>query len=211
MIVVLLSFLITLLRWFSRIVAVFSIILCVYAIFEKSSYPYFKEVSIQLRNFAPNVFIFFVVAMVSLIITSPMIHDLIGLHNIYLKEYGTYCFYVEIDGDVLPAGITVEKETGDDEGEKTVIHYYLRCVDDNGRIITFKERENSVFIGKLTTVYDDEGYMYDCKLLNEHAYSKNIKETSDADVVSVVLFLIQFVPISLVLIALKKYPHQQND
>ena len=128
--------------------------------------------------------IFFVVSLFSTLISSTGIHDLIGYHNIELEPSGTYCYYVEAsDGEhlyTLPAQVFVE-EYEKEEGERTYkcrLYYIKKVYFSNGGYLDFSKSWD-VKLNKRAILYDQNDKEWECTLLNEHAYTPQVKESKD--------------------------------
>ena len=151
-----------------------------------------------------------IISLVAIIITDAAIHQLVGIHNLHLKPEGTYCFYVEAKRNggktyTLPAQIIIERETEDvsDEKTKTYTYYYIEKVYfSNGGWLDTSGNE-PVEIGESSYHYDyDTEDEWELVLLNEHAYSPYVAETSNADWIDITFMLIKVLPISFLLYAL---------
>ena len=155
--------------------------------------------------------IILIVALVSVLLTSTVIHQLVGINNLELKPSGTYCFYVEATNAsdktyTLPAQIRVEKETEEvREGkERTYTYYYIEKVFfSDGEYLDAKNLDE-VQIGKASTFYDDSDHRWQLVLLNEHAYSPQVKETNNADWLSTTFLLVELFSLFVLLYALIK-------
>lgn len=116
-----------------------------------------------------------VVALAGILVTDPTMHELAGIHNLELKPDGTYCFFVEATNRqgktyVLPAEVEVAK---DGDGNRT--YYINKVVFSNGGYLRTSGEE--VDIGGMCSFFDD-GDRWSLVLLNKHAYSPYITETS---------------------------------
>lgn len=173
------------------------------------------EIGCELYNLAGKWSqIILIVSAVAMLITNTAVHQLIGINNLKLKPEGTYCFYVEAtrnDGKTytLPAQVRVEKETDEvKEGKRrTYTHYYIeRVFFSNGGYLN-TEYTDYVDINDSTYHYDGESD-WNLVLLNEHAYSPNVKETNNATWLDITFLSIETISISIILYALFKGKEQ---
>ena len=148
-----------------------------------------------------------IISLLATIITSTTVHQLIGIHNLEIKPEGTYCFYVEATRSggktyTLPAQIRVEKETEEvAEGKsRTYTYYYVEKVFfSNGGWLDF-EHEDSVDINDTTLMCNDEDE-WRIRLLNEHAYSPYVTETSNAESDDIAWMFVETIPVLFLLCA----------
>ena len=146
-------------------------------------------------------------SMLAYLITNSTVHQLVGVHNLELKPNGTYCFYVEATRSggktyTLPAQIRVEKETEEvAEGKsRTYTYYYVEKVFfSNGGWLDF-EHEDSVDINDTTLMCNDEDE-WRIRLLNEHAYSPYVTETSNAESDDIAWLFVETIPVLFLLCA----------
>lgn len=155
-------------------------------------------------------------SLLGILITTPAVHQLAGIHDLDLKPEGTYCFYVEAqqhngDAYVLPAQIDVVKEKIEvDEGRsKTRTYYYIENVYfSNGGYLDASDGENDA-IGQPSVFFDGENY-WELTLLNEHAYSPYVQETDNADWLDIVFLLLKIIPTSILLCMLYHKANSQH-
>ena len=175
------------------------------------------QIKDEVHGFAGNfTMVLLVISLISTLITSTTLHQLVGIHNLKIKPEGTYCFYVEASNFsgktyTVPAEIRIEKETEDyDDRERTYTYYFIeRFFFSNGNEIELDILE-SVEINKPTYHIDSDGNEWEITLLNKHAYSPLIKETNNADWFGVTILTIEFVPIAFLLFALL-WKSKNND
>ena len=141
-----------------------------------------------------------IVALVSTLISSTVLHQLIGIHNLELKPDGTYCFYVEAHRTgsstyVLPAQIRVFNDVDKGESEYFIEKVYF----SNGGWLDADDGESDA-IGEPSYFYDDDDE-WSLTLLNQHAYSPYVTETNNANWLNITILLIQTISISLLLYA----------
>lgn len=151
-----------------------------------------------------------IISVIALLLTNTTIHQLVGVNNLKLKPEGVYCFFVEVtklggETCTLPAQIRIEKET-DDSDDRTKAHkyYYIEKVFfSNGESIYVDDFEPDEIDepSYYHDVYDNEWKLI---LLNEHAYSPEIKETNNANWFNIIFLLIEVLSISVILYALYK-------
>ena len=160
-----------------------------------------------------------IVSLLATLITSTVLHQLIGIHNLLIIPEGTYCFYVEAhryDGKTytLPAQIGVTRETEDvsESKKKTFTYYYVEKVFfSNGEYLDTKGNE--------PVEINEPSYYYDCVtddewelvLLNEHAYSPYVTETNNADWLDITFMLIKVIPIAFSLYVLYRKERPDNS
>lgn len=133
-------------------------------------------------------------------------NELVGIHRPLSERGGdcVCCYYVEVKGNksnkeyTVPAEIYVEAWREEDSDGKTIggVYYYIRklCFDD-GTVVYFDDYEQTSF-KHFTTLYDEHGNEWRCKLTEKHAYSKNVQETSYLSAWSIIE-LVSFVSIFL--------------
>ncbi len=209
------------LQWISYI-AYFPILIVIYYVFKairglfKKHKLTFNEwigmIGQELYNFAGNwTKILFIASAIALLLTDPAVHQLVGINNLKIKPEGTYCFYVEAtrNGDktyTLPARIRIE-EYREDEDERRVRvyrYYYIeRVYFSNGGFLD-TEYLDDVSINKPIVFCDDNDNKWELVLLNEHAYTPEVKETNNASWISITILCIQTVSLIIVLYALSK-------
>ena len=159
--------------------------------------------------------IILIVSSIALLLTNTTIHQFVGINNLKLKPEGTYCFYVEATSSygktyTLPAQIRIEKESEEvGEGkERTYTYYYIeKVVFSNGGYLNTEDLE-SVEINESSYFYDDEDNKWELTLLNEHAYSPNIKETNTATWFDITFLSLEIISMSILLYALFKNNEQ---
>ena len=133
------------------------------------------------------------------------------MNNLKLKPEGTYCFYVEATRNysktyTLPAQIRIEKESEEvGEGkERTYTYYYIeKVIFSNGGYLDTGDL-GSVEINEASYFYDNEDNEWELVLLNEHAYSPNVKETNNATWFDISFLSLEIISISILIYALFK-------
>ena len=153
------------------------------------------------------VIAFFVISFFASILSYPGFHQLIGLHNLEFEETGTHCYFVTISNEkhsyTLPAEISIEEESTD-TSHKIRRYYIEKVYFSNGGFLQFDERDY-VQIGKTYSFYDQDEQLWDCVLLNQHAFSPYIQETNHAPWYSVVFFFIGLAANGFLIIVIKKH------
>lgn len=152
-----------------------------------------------------------IVSAIALLLTNTTIHQFVGINNLKLKPEGTYCFYVEATRNygktyTLPAQIRIEKERDEvGEGkERTYTYYYIeKVIFSNGGYLD-TENLDRVEINEASYFYDNEDNEWELVLLNEHAYSPNVKETNNATWFGITFLSLEIFSISILLYALFK-------
>ena len=146
-------------------------------------------------------------SFVAYLLTDSAIHQLVGIHNLEITPNGTYCFYVEASRSkgktyTLPAQIRVDTEYYDVSPDKTEVRkeYYVEKVFfSNGGWLDFVNQD-PVDIGKSAWFYENEEE-WSIKLLNEHAYSPFVIETSNAETTDFLRLFAETAPILFLLFA----------
>ena len=159
-----------------------------------------------------------IISSVALLLTSPTIHQLVGINNIKLKPEGTYCFYVEAkkQGEktyTLPAKIRIEEEREEVSENKERIYrfYYIEKVyfPNGGWLDT--EDLDEVELNEASYFYDDNDDEWELTLLNEHAYTPEVAETNNATWIQIVFLSIGIASIIIVLYAISKRKEPTDD
>lgn len=159
-------------------------------------------------NWSKNLII---ASSIALLLTNPVIHHFVGINNLKIKPDGTYCFYVEATRNgsktyTLPAQIRIEEYREDEDERTTRIYryYYIeRVFFSNGGYLNTEDLDD-VDINKPTVFYDKDDNEWELVLLNEHAYTPEVKETNNVSWLSLSLLLIESVSIIIILYALSK-------
>lgn len=149
-------------------------------------------------------------------ILNPGVQQIIDFNNIYLKSEGDYCYYIEINGNLYPAIISITSEDEEygyyDEKTRTKYHYNLsKAVLWDDRVHEF-DWNKPLIVGESVSVYDIEsGDDYGCILHNKHAYSDLLEEDNDITAFNFVILGIQMASYALVLYVLTKWDSQSHD
>lgn len=210
-----------LLKWLADI-AFFPILIVLYYVFKaiqglfrKQKWTFNEWIEVigrELYGFAGNwTKNLIIVSAIALLLTNPAIHQLVGINNIRIKPVGTYCFYVEATRNgsktyTLPAQIRIEEyDEDEDEGRVRVYRYYYieRVYFSNGGYLD-TDYLDDVDINKPAVFYDDDNNEWELVLLNEHAYTPEVKETNNASWLPMAFLFIEVVSIIIVLYALSK-------
>jgi hypothetical protein len=212
-------FIYRLLRYVSLIPASFCTITLGYYIFtairslvqkERVSFrEWIAQIKHEAEAFAGNFTkILLFISLIATLITNTAVHQLVGIHNLKIKPEGTYCFYVEASQYgrktyTVPAEIKIEKitkEVGDKE--RTYTYYYIeRLVFTNGTEIEI-DIWDSVQINKSAYHTDSDGDEWELTLLNKHAYSPQIEETNNADLLGITILAFETLPVAFFIFAL---------
>ncbi len=160
-------------------------------------------ISIELSGFGGYLKTVLVISLIAVFVTSPAVHQLVGVHNLELKPEGNYCFYVEAtrNGDktyTLPAEISVRTEYEEDiDGKSKSKHVYHieKVFFSNGGWLDTTDSE-PVDIGASISFFDEsenwlEGDYWKFVLLNEHAYSPYVNETNNAAFWDITIVLLE--------------------
>ena len=170
-----------------------------------------EEVGKEIYSFAGKLTKnLIIVSLIALLLTNPVIHQLVGINNLKINPAGTYCFYVEAKKNgaktyTLPAQIRIE-EIGKEEHEKERIYryYYIEKVFfSNGGWLDTSDLD-SVELNDAVYFYDDNEDEWKLTLLNKHAYTPEVKETNNASWFEIALLSIEISSIIIVLYALSK-------
>lgn len=154
--------------------------------------------------------------LVALLI-SPRIHDIIGIHSLTEKTEGTYCFYVQAQNEageqfIVPAEIKKEVASdiapvGDGEKVKNTSYYHIKKLFfDNGEVVEFQEdskcRTNSIKDNyeEATKAHGERFFdlgwnEWNCVIINKHAYSPCVSETTSATVSNIIWIVAGFLAI----------------
>ncbi len=153
------------------------------------------------------------ISAIALLLTNTTIHQIVGINNLELKPDGTYCFYVEATNNygktyTLPAQIRIEKQQQEERGEeRTYTYFYIeKIIFSNGGYLNTEDLDN-VEISKPSYFYDGDNE-WELVLLNEHAYSPDIKETNHANWANITFLSLEIISISIMLYALFKSAKQ---
>ena len=200
---------------FSILIILYYIYKAIKVFFKKQKWTFkewIDEIGIELYSLAGKWSqIILIVSSIALLLTNTTIHQFVGINNLKLKPEGTYCFYVEATRNygktyTLPAQIRIEKESEEvGEGkERTYTYYYIeKVIFSNGGYLNTEDLER-VEIDESSYFYDDEDNEWELILLNEHAYSPNVKETNNATWFDITILSIEIISISILLYALLK-------
>lgn len=210
-----------LLKWLANI-AYFPILIVLYYVFKaiqglfnKRKWTFNEWIEVirrELYGFAGNWTKNLIIASsIALLLTNSAIHQLVGVNNIRIKPEGTYCFYVEATRNgsktyTLPAQIRIEEyEEDEDERTKRVYRYYYieRVYFSNGGYLDTEDLDD-VSINNPTVFYDNDDNEWELVLLNEHAYTPEVKETNNASWFSLSLLFIESASIIIILYTLSK-------
>lgn len=168
---------------------------------------FFSEIAHDLRKLTKHITGLLIVSLFATLITSPVVHEAVGLHNLHLKEEGTYCFYVELNGTAYPAQIRIEKEKVriQDGRYDTQTTFFLDFVIiSQDQQLNFSEPFNGLLIDQTVSVLDDSGREWQCTLLNSHGYSPKIQETSTFCFFPITLLFLELIPTLLVIYAIER-------
>lgn len=150
---------------------------------------------------------FLIVALLSTLLTNTAVHQFVGIYNLKILPAGTYCFYVEASQFggktyTVPAEVTIEKETEEvGDKERTYTYYYIeRFFFSNGKEIEL-DVWDYVEINKSAYHIDSNGDEWELTLLNKHAYLPQIKETNNANWISITFLIIEIISVLFLLFA----------
>lgn len=200
---------------FSILIFLYYIYQAIKSFFKKQKWSFkewIDEIGCELYGIAGKWSqIILIISSIALLVTNTTIHQFVGINNLELKPEGTYCFYVEATSNsgknyTLPAQIRIEKESEEvGEGkERTYTYYYIeKVVFSNGGYLNTEDLE-SVKINEATYFYDNDDNEWELVLLNEHAYSPDIKETNNATWFDITFLSLEIISISILLYALFK-------
>lgn len=154
-------------------------------------------ISIELSGFGGYLKAVLIISLVAVFVTSPAVHQLVGVHNLELKPEGDYCFYVEATRNgsktyTLPARVSVQKEYEEDHDGKSrsrKVYYIEKVFFSNGGWLDTWDTD-PVAIGDSTLFLDEEDE-WDLVLLNEHAYSPYVNETNNAGFLDIAIVLLE--------------------
>ena len=150
---------------------------------------------------------FLIVGLLATIATSTIVHQFLGIHDLRLKPEGVYCFYVEATNNTgkiytLPAQIRVSMDYSDDE---TQMQYYVEKIFFSSGGFVETEDGEPAHLNKLTHHYDGEGNDWDFVLLNKHAYSPYVTETSTYNLTNILsTSIISFLMVFLIFVLFRK-------
>ena len=176
-------------------------------IFKKDNSELIKSIN-ELRDMAKkNIFgysvIFFLIILITVLSSSEIMWYL-GYKDLNNIPYGTYTYYVEMNKDssssvyTEPAIVTKDSFCieSDENHEKCYVEYHLdRIYFSNGGYISFNDF-NELHINKVEEVTDSKGDTYSVKLLNKHAYIKNVIESHPS--FFQILFVVIMIAIELI-------------
>lgn len=152
-----------------------------------------------------------IISFFTTLISNNIVQELIGVDDIRLKDEGIYSYYVEISNDkynyTLPAQIRIGKdisvtETENGETTKTRNCYIVeRVYFTNGGYLDF----DSDYITDIKETFygmDQKGDYWEYTILNKHAHSPYIKETSALNFINIFLLILEIVIIGFVTLTL---------
>ena len=156
------------------------------------------------KGYGKKLTIFLIIASILTIITNSAIQAIFN-DNIELKPEGTYCYYIEgtvNEGETytLPAKIVKIKNEYDDSDSYITYsysNYYINAIYfPNGKYVSFSDKE--IYLDTKTSCFDNYDNEWDIMLLNEHAYSKYVEESSYIDwkeilILAFTLFTVAFI------------------
>ena len=159
----------------------------------------------------------FVFGLFSIIISSPVVKEKLGIYDITQMPEGTYCYYVEISDDshkyTLPAEIIIIKEKSyDEEGDVDIYtNYYVnRVYFTNGGYLYFDDDEPVYKINQKYSSYDQNEKFWNYKILNKHAYSPYVNETKLGNKPKIILAL-NVIGCLIVIFSLLFYKKEQQN
>ncbi|MGN0451352.1 MAG: hypothetical protein ACI4FN_04455 [Acutalibacteraceae bacterium] len=151
-----------------------------------------------------------IISFFATLISNNVVQELVGIDDIRLKSDGVYSYYVEISNDkysyTLPAQIRIDTETDDSDSDrgitKTYNHYTVEKVYfTNGGYLDF-DFDYITDIKETSYGIDQKGDYWECTILNKHAYSPYIKETSAFNFINIFLLILEIVTIGFVTLTL---------
>lgn len=156
------------------------------------------------------VIIFLIFSMFAIVFTNAAAQELLGINDIEFKSSGTYCYLVKIENNkyeyVLPGQIriendSVEYEYGLETHTRHYTNYYIEKVHfSNGGYLYFNDFD--VEPGIRATEYDQNGNEWICTLLNKHAYSPNIDETTHLSTKNICFLIFELASIIFAIVCL---------
>lgn len=164
---------------------------------------------IRDKNGVNNLVIF---VLVFFVLTSSFFKSLLNIENIKFLNSGSYCYYVSINeinnGNLIPAQILKTTK----EKSKVDYEYFLEEAEyPTGNIIKFDTSlSSSLKLGESVYVETENGdYMW-CRLINEPAESKILKDSRKMSVDKVIFLLTVMLPILVVLGVYNKKCREEN-
>lgn len=152
-----------------------------------------------------------IISFFTALISNNVVQELIGIDDIRLKDEGTYSYYVEISNDkynyTLPAQIRIEKDIDVTETENGATTKTRNCYTvervyfTNGGYLDF-DSDYITDIKETSYGIDQKGDYWEYTILNKHAYSPYIKETSALNFINIFLLILEIVTIGFVTLTL---------
>lgn len=66
-------------------------------------------------------------------------------------------------------------------------------------------------LNKWEYIYDDDYNDWDCKMMNQHAYSPLLKETNHKNAIEITLFCVEVIPLVFMLFILLSYNEKGKE